>query len=282
MTIQEAFTKLEEELGKLYAPPESHSIARIVFEDAFQIFDFRSLRPLPEEERLEEITKRLLQQEPVQYILGLADFYGLKFEVDRRVLIPRQETEELVYWILQHIEARRSVSVLDIGTGSGCIPIALKSNRPDLRVSAIDVSEGAAEVARSNVLRNQVDVTVAVSDVLDRTKWETFGRYDVIVSNPPYIPHREKELMSQNVKAFEPALALFVADVDPLLFYREIADFALTHLSPGGLLFFELNEFNAEEVAAMLEQSSAFEAVQLEKDMNGKWRMVCAEYSRSS
>lgn len=262
---------------------EALSMARIVFEDEFDITNFERETSFPRtsDQRLKAIQNRLINQEPLQYVLGQADFYGLKFNVDANVLIPRFETEELVYWILE--EMKEAVyqpldQVLDIGTGSGCIAITLKKQRPILDVSATDISRGALQVAESNSQRNGTPVRFFQHNILEESSWKELGIFDVIVSNPPYIPPSELQLMPLHVKAFEPSLALFVAEEDPLIFYRKIARFASEHLSKGGKLFFETNEFNATAVAKILE-GLAYQKIELRKDLNGKNRMITGEWN---
>lgn len=275
MKISQAFEQLVQTLTPLYGEGEARSIARIVFEDVFGIFKITQEQFLSagQEEHLARISERLLAYEPVQYIVGMADFYGMKFKVDPRVLIPRPETEELVEWILEATTERKSLKALDIGAGSGCIPVALKKKRPDWDVAAIDLSAEALQLARENASLNDVYVDFMQVDFLSEKLWPQLGRYDLVVSNPPYIPFRESDLLANNVRKYEPAHALFVDDADPLIFYRKIAVFSKTHLNAGGSVFVETNEFNASEVAALF-RSAGFGNVQLKRDMSGKERMV--------
>jgi release factor glutamine methyltransferase len=216
--------------------------------------------------------KDLKKRKPIQYILGKAPFYGLTFQVDSHVLIPRPETEELVELVIQHWDAK-PVRLLDIGTGSGCIAIALQRNLPQAQVLALDVSETALETARENALANRASVQFAIFDILsDPAGWKE-GKLDIIVSNPPYIRRSEMNAMDSNVSSFEPHLALFVGDEDPLLFYRRIAEFAESHLHAGGELFLEVNEALGHDVAAML-SSEGFSTPVVQKDLNGKDRIV--------
>lgn len=280
MQTNEVYQAFIENLSEAYDAGEARSIARIVFEDALRIYDLQAKAPLFEIQQnlLSDIQQRLLQHEPIQYILGQADFYGLKFKVDRNVLIPRQETEELVYWVLETIqkEIKQShLKILDIGTGSGCIPITLKKKMPQLDVSAVDISPEALEIAKSNAGLNKAILPFTQIDILDTNSRQELGYFDLIVSNPPYIPQNERNIMSKNVTGFEPELALFVPDENPSLFYDAIADFAKAHLNKNGYLFFECNEFNAEEVVQLLE-NKGFADVKLQNDMNGKQRMVRA------
>lgn len=262
----------------MYEPGEARSIARIVFEDALRVYDIQSKAPLfsIQEEELQNIQARLLQHEPIQYILGQADFYGLKFKVNRNVLIPRQETEELVFWILETIQKEiknSNLKILDIGTGSGCIPITLKKKMPQLNVSAIDISTEALEIAKHNADLNKTVIEFIQNDILNDNQQQISNFYDIIVSNPPYIPLVERAILASNVTEFEPALALFVTDENPLIFYNTIAEFAKAHLNTNGYLFFECNEYNAGEVSQLLEREG-FKNVTLQKDINGKERMI--------
>jgi release factor glutamine methyltransferase len=277
MTCQTAFRDLQTALLPRYGEGEARSISRIVFEDVFRFFQGADRWMQDREvEQFEKVKFRLLEGEPVQYVLGQADFYGFKFQVNPHVLIPRQETEELVYWIHHTVKKEfqgQKLQLLDIGTGTGCIPITLGKLNPQLSVSALDVSKEALEVAKENALRLEVPVIFYQLDILLETAWEQLPVFDLIVSNPPYIPIKEQELMDQHVLEYEPSLALFVENEDPLLFYKKITAFALTHLKKGGYLFFETNAFNAGEVLDFMEKKG-FTSVQIEKDLNGKDRMV--------
>jgi len=271
-TIKNIYQQFLRNLSNKFEEREAKSVARIVFEDAFKLFDYQSEKVFTEIEELQNIEERLLKNEPVQYILGQADFYGLKFKVTPAALIPRPETEELVYWILEN-RPNINPSILDIGTGSGCIPIKIKKKWPAAKVSAMDVSPTALAIAQENADLNKVDIAFILMDILQEDKWMNIPTYDIIVSNPPYIPYKEKALMPIQVLDFEPDLALFVDNTTPLLFYKKIAKFALTHLKNGGHLYYECNEFNAKEVATLLEKLN-FQNVELAKDMEGKERMV--------
>lgn len=275
MNAEHARTLLEASLTERYGPGEARAIARIVFEDAFdrgRSFDA---------ERFELIQRRLLGGEPVQYVLGEADFFGFKFKVSPAVLIPRQETEELVAWALESLRTANQPAPqwLDIGLGSGCIGLSLKKKFPRLRLHGLEKSPAALEIAQENakhLLPNALsDLDFRCGDILDSGDWAMFPALDGVVSNPPYIPHHEKKWVPEHVAAHEPALALYVDDPDPLLFYRVIADFSLEKLRSGGLLFFECNEFNAVEVYQLL-QNKGFQALELRKDLSGADRMLKA------
>jgi release factor glutamine methyltransferase len=217
--------------------------------------------------------KRLKNHEPLQYITGTAYFHGLDFKVSPAVLIPRPETEELVEWIVQrHGKANGSLSILDIGTGSGCIAISLKAKMPEAMLFAIDISEKAITVARKNAHMLGTEVFFGSVDILDGDASSALLKFDIIVSNPPYVTPADREKMLPNVTDHEPALALFVEE-DPLIFYKEIITFSEDHLAEGGSLYFECNESNATEVADLLNQAG-FKNVEVRKDMQGKDRMV--------
>lgn len=226
--------------------------------------------------RLYDCAKALKQLVPLQYILGEAWFYGLKFRVDDRVLIPRPETEELVDLVLKENET--AASFLDIGTGSGCIPVTLKKNRPRSRVAAADVSPGALQVASGNASLHQTEVFFFEADVLETAAFEkkAQGPFDVIISNPPYILLSEKAGMSAQVKDQEPGLALFVNGSDPIVFYKKIIDLCPRLLHKKGRLYFELNPLTAELVLDYAKASGAFEQSLLIKDMSGKTRFLKA------
>ena len=264
--------QLLEGLTDLYGAPEARSILRIVYEDVLGLYSLQ--RPLTEEQeaKLWPIQQRLLKGEPLQYVLGQADFYGYKFKVGPAVLIPRQETEELVHMILQQ-HGNKPLRLLDVGTGSGCIPITLKLKRPAWQVEAVDISPEALQIAADNARRLEADVRFQQLDVLDAANWPALPPYDIIVSNPPYIPPSETKHVPPHVLQHEPHLALFTETEDALVFYRAIAALAKQQLQPGGWLYFELNEFNGEEVFEVVEKQG-FEAVRLEWDLNGKSRML--------
>ncbi len=278
MSGKEIFEKVKNEIAPIYGSGEASSIAAIVLEDGFGIKRNNHETGFINNNQLaavEEIISRLLKNEPVQYVLNKTIFYGLPFYVDSNVLIPRQETEELVAWILETIQNKGGdeIRVLDVGTGSGCIPIALKKKRPSFSVGALDVSSGALEVAKKNAVLNNVNIDFWELDVLDEKNWNKLPSFDIIVSNPPYIAEVEKNMIPENVLQFEPHLALFAGGNDALVFYKRITEFAKRNLNTGGWLFFETNEFNAE-AAKELMVKGGFENVELKKDLNGKDRML--------
>lgn len=216
---------------------------------------------------------------PVQYLLGTTSFYGLDFEVNENVLIPRSETEELVEWIIETQNSKLKtpkVRILDIGTGSGCIAISLAKNIPNAEVFAIDVSEEALATAKKNAKANQVDVTFINQNILET---EDLGRqFDIIVSNPPYVRNLEKAEIKKNVLDNEPHLALFVEDDDALLFYKKIAQIALHNLSAVGLLYFEINQYLGKEMVDLLKELT-FKKIELRQDMYGNDRMTRSSLS---
>lgn len=221
------------------------------------------------------ILAKLQQEIPIQYILGKTHFYGLDFEVDENVLIPRQETEELVEWIITNQQTNKPTNqqILDIGTGSGCIAISLAKNLTSAKVYAIDVSEKALNVAQKNADLNQVEVTFINQNILETEDLQ--ASFDIIVSNPPYVRNLEKAEIKKNVLAHEPHLALFVEDHDALIFYRKIAELAQKNLKANGQLYFEINQYLGKEMVDLLE-SMGFVAVALRKDIYGNDRMIMA------
>jgi len=286
MTLNEARTVLTKELNKVYDSDELKNIIELVIEHVTNM-------PRPEQvknkvpyltctqlEDLDAITERLKNNEPVQYVLGEAWFAGMKFKVNKNVLIPRPETEELVDWIVKIIYAQYSMldvqcSIMDIGTGSGCIPIVLKKKLAQAAVSAIDVCSEALFTATENAIALTADVDFILLDFLDEEKWKELAQYDIIVSNPPYIKQSEINTMHERVKEFEPRLALFVPDEDALIFYKKLAGFSLTHLNSEGSLFVEINEALGDAVVKLF-QSAGFANIEMRKDMQGKDRMVMA------
>lgn len=233
------------------------------------------------------IVSDLQQEKPIQYITGETWFYGLQFEVNENTLIPRPETEELVEWIIESQKSNvqsQTLAILDIGTGTGCIPISLKSNLPQANVSAIDVSEHALEVAKRNAKLNKVEINFIQANILevqDLSQLSTPNsqlrtNFDIIVSNPPYVRNLEKQEIKKNVLDYEPHLALFVEDTDALLFYRKIAQLALKNLSPNGLLFFEINQYLGNETVELL-KNLGFKNIELKKDLYGNDRMIKCE-----
>jgi release factor glutamine methyltransferase len=217
--------------------------------------------------------KRLQNEEPIQYILGKTEFYGLPFLVNKNTLIPRPETEELVELILKEVNKSKTLQILDIGTGSGCIPVTLAKKRPKATIFAMDVSKEALSIAKQNASLNNVVINFLQEDIL---KTEILAqKFDVIVSNPPYVRALEKVAIKNNVLANEPHLALFVEDNNPLIFYDKIADLAKEYLLENGKLYFEINEYLGKEMVALVAQKG-FKDIQLKKDLFGKDRILKA------
>ena len=222
--------------------------------------------------RFEKVLLRLKTQEPIQYILGTTEFYGLTFKVNEHTLIPRPETEELVDWVLSNLHDQDSIlDILDIGTGSGCIAISLAKNIPTARVSGLDISEKALEVAQENAVKNQVLISFCEKDILETTALK--NKYDVMVSNPPYVRQLEKKAMNANVLDYEPGVALFVPNEDPLLFYRKIAQLAMVSLQTRGWLYFEINEYLSKEMDVLL-KDIGFANIEIKKDFREVPRMI--------
>lgn len=276
LRLSELKKVLQESLKGIYPETEITGIQRIIVEDLFnRPYSDLVVRPgdLLSDEHLALLwsgIERLCKNEPIQYIVGKAHFYGLDFEVNKHTLIPRQETEELVDLIIQ--ENSSPVSVLDIGTGSGCIPISLAAHFESATVAACDISDDCLEVARKNADTLQASVSFFQMDILSNAK-NQLPSYTIIISNPPYVRDSEKSLMRENVLQYEPHSALFVDDADPLLFYREITAFAKEHLHEGGRLYFEINEALGEETAKLL-SVAGFQEVAIVKDIHSKDRIV--------
>ena len=222
--------------------------------------------------RFDSALARLQAREPIQYILGCTEFYGLPFQVNKHTLIPRPETEELVDWILYHVQNQGVVlDILDIGTGSGCIAVALAKSLPRASISALDISHKAIALAKENAINNNVSVSFSDQDILDTKSLEK--KYDVIVSNPPYVRQQEKKAMHTNVLAYEPSNALFVPNGDPLLFYRKIAQLAMVSLQTKGWLYFEINEYLSKEMDVLLKEIG-FANIEIKKDFRAVPRMI--------
>ncbi len=279
-TVQEAINSFRNALTDLYDKQETDAISYLVLceisgssKAKLKAFPETTLTDL-QAKQLSGIIEQLKTGEPVQYILGSTEFYGLTFNISPAVLIPRPETEELVNWILASVN-KPSPRIVDIGTGSGCIAISLKHELQQSNVSAIDISADALKIARQNAVSNLCDVTFIEADILNSDKLDFKNKFDIIVSNPPYVTETDKRQMHTNVTSFEPHLALFVPETDPLLFYNAIANFAAKKLIPEGLLYFEINENYGAQIIAML-KSKAFRNLEIRKDIRGKDRMVKA------
>ncbi|MFB9076983.1 peptide chain release factor N(5)-glutamine methyltransferase [Flavobacterium procerum] len=284
MKIKQYRTQFIKELAPLYDAYEAESFFYLILENKHRLrqIDLALNHELffSDEDFTvwNSLLKQLKNEVPIQYLLGKTSFYGLDFEVNEHVLIPRPETEELVEWIITEnapIDKTKKLKILDIGTGSGCIAISLAKNLPNADVYAIDVSKKALETAKRNALNNKVDVTFMFKNILDLEimKYD----YDIIVSNPPYIRNLEKEEIRKNVLDYEPHLALFVEDNDALIFYRKIASLAQKNLLKNGQLFFEINQYLGKETVELLEKMN-FKNIELRKDIYDNNRMISASF----
>ncbi len=302
MTIQQAYQQLLQVLYEIYDNREAANIADWVIENitGFKKIDriLSKTFALNSEQlrRLKVISDQLSIHRPVQYVLGEAWFAGMKLFVDENVLIPRPETEELVEWIVSEVRSMKyevpnekansenrklkageednvRLSVLDIGTGSGCIPVALKKQLVYPEVSALDISDGALSVARRNAKEQELTINWHQLNFLKESEWDRLLSFDIIVSNPPYVKQSEEANMQKNVLDHEPHLALFVPDDDALIFYRKIALFAKEHLKEKGSMFVEINEALANDITRLFEQYD-YNTIEVRKDMQGKDRMV--------
>ena len=285
MKIKQYRTYFIEELAPFYDAYEAESFFYLILEDKHKLrqIDLALNHELVFEEADIEKWKILLtelkKEVPIQYLLGKTNFYGLDFEVNEHVLIPRPETEELVEWIISEnskIERFKNLKILDIGTGSGCIAISLAKNIPNAKVFAIDVSEDALAMAKKNAKNNNVAVTFLLQSILETDDLKQ--DFDIIVSNPPYIRNLEKEEIKKNVLDYEPHLALFVQDNDALLFYRKIAELAQKNLVENGQLYFEINQYLGTEMTDLLEKMN-FKNIELRKDIYDNDRMISCKKS---
>ena len=282
ITIIGAFRKLANALQPVYDKREAENIADIVIEKLTglkridRILNQESSLSPEQEKKLEHYIAELLLHKPLQYIIQESWFYELPFFVNEHVLIPRPETEELVEWIVTDAKERLSPpAILDIGTGSGCIPVALKKNILNAWLTAVDISEQALLVAKKNADNNNVTIDFLLVDILSQKKISSLPSFDIIVSNPPYIPVSDMVEMRENVVNYEPHLALFVENNDPLLFYRAISDFAVSHLATSGCIYVEIHEAMGEAVKKQFEVNG-FSNTIIKKDMQGKYRMIRA------
>lgn len=278
MKLEDFRIHFNKELSEIYPKTEIDAFFFRIIDHklGLQLMDvFTKGDTLIAKEYLNEFTsiiERLQQEEPIQYILGTTEFYGYNFNVNENVLIPRPETEELVSWILEEIQSE-TAKILDIGTGSGCIPIALKKEVPNATVFSLDVSEKALEVAKNNAVSNKAEINFIHTDILQPIDFQL--KFDIIVSNPPYVRQLEKVEIKKNVLDNEPHLALFVANDNPLIFYKRIATVAQEYLTENGVLFFEINQYLGNETKQML-LDKGFKDVLLKKDLFGNDRMIKA------
>lgn len=283
MTTAEFYLDYKTKLKAIYDDQEADNIADWVFERVTGLKKWerrmnKNLElPADQINILQKYLQELLQSKPVQYVLNEAWFYKRKFYVNENVLIPRPETEELVEWIINEIPSMKipHPKILDIGTGSGCISISLQKELPNTSVTAIDVSEKALVVAAKNAAQIDSNVNFIKINFLDKQQWASLSKFDVIVSNPPYIPIIEKEILAKNVTDFEPGIALFVQNNDPFIFYKTIVAFAENHLEEKGKIFTEVHEEYANSVKNIFENSGFISTIK--KDIYGKQRMVSAQ-----
>jgi release factor glutamine methyltransferase len=286
MKIKEYRTQFIQDLTALYGEDEAESFFYLILENQQQLkrIDL-ALQPdlILSTDALkvwDQFLQQLKNEIPVQYVLGNTSFFGLDFEVNNAVLIPRPETEELVDWILNSLQStvtNQKVKIIDIGTGSGCIAISLAKNIPDAHVTALDVSVNALVTAQKNAQNNQVTVAFKNQNILET--YDLQEQFDVIVSNPPYVRNLEKVEIKKNVLDYEPHLALFVENDNALIFYKKIAELAQKNLKPNGFLFFEINQYLGAEMIGLL-QDLGFKNIELRKDIYGNDRMIRCNYSK--
>ena len=279
MTMQEATFFLLKKLRNIYPESEASQITDWIMESLTgskkteRMFYKNAAITSAEESQLQQLTERLMQHEPVQYVLNEAWFCGLKLYVDKNVLIPRPETEELVEWIIANCKFPiNKLKILDIGSGSGCIAIALKRKLRKAEVWSCDISEEALNIARKNATDLGVDVNFIQLDFLNEGQREKLSSFDIIVSNPPYVPEKDKNEMHANVLKYEPATALFVPDDDALIFYRAITEFGKDHLNSDGVIYTEIHESGGEAVTELFKSNGY--STELKKDMQGKDRII--------
>ncbi len=284
MTVQKATYYLLNKLRTIYEEGEASQVTDWVMENITgskkveRMLYKRAKLTDKEEKQFYSYTERLMQHEPVQYVLNESWFCGLKFYVDQNVLVPRPETEELVEWVISNCKFPvDELKILDIGTGSGCIAISLKRRIRKAEVWACDVSSAALEVAKRNAAALGADVKLVPLDFLQKDAWNELPLFDIIVSNPPYIPEKDKRQMQPNVLNYEPATALFVPDNDPLLFYKSIAEFGKAHLNTNGHIYVEIHESLGKPVCTLF-QSAGYKT-ELKKDLQQKDRMLKAVFS---
>ncbi|MFB9861862.1 peptide chain release factor N(5)-glutamine methyltransferase [Rufibacter immobilis] len=286
LTIEEILEYLARELQAVYEEPEARTMAEWVLQHVLKVNRFELLSRRREnapdglQAAVQQYQARLLREEPVQYVLREAHFYGREFIVSPAVLIPRPETEELVQKVIKIYQNQSGVKLLDIGTGSGCIPITLAAELPGAQVWGLDVSAEALAVAKTNAAKLGQTINWLQQDILQEIPAVEPQSLDAVISNPPYVLEAERELMRPNVLQYEPALALFVPNEDPLLFYRRIAQVAQQLLKAGGRLFFEINEQFASQTQSMLARME-YKGIKTYQDLRGKDRMVEAIWEGS-
>ncbi|GAB2826061.1 N5-glutamine methyltransferase family protein [Ferruginibacter profundus] len=283
MNSKELYRNFLVELQSVYDLSEATVITDWVFENIAHIKKAdlikNPLQKVPDAiiKKIAVKQEELLQHKPVQYVMGNTTFFNMQFQVNDKVLIPRPETEEMTNMVINNYRfEQKQISILDIGTGSGCIAVAIKKNLPSSKVIALDISEDALEVARTNAITNKTNIQCTLFDFLDESRWPELMLFDIIISNPPYIPDKEKKLLDKNVVNYEPHTALFVPDNNPLLFYEKIAKFGRNHLNYNGKIFVETHEDYTQQVAQLF--SATYQQVIVKKDMFGKERMVIASF----
>ncbi|MFD0941312.1 peptide chain release factor N(5)-glutamine methyltransferase [Pedobacter boryungensis] len=284
MKLKELAVKFETDLNSLYPEDEAQALFQLTLHHLLGLSRADYLLKKEQDisvddlSKFESILKELQTGKPIQYIFGEAHFYGLTFKVNESVLIPRPETEELVEWIISTCSLNQKselINILDIGTGSGCIAIALKKNLPNTAVVALDIAADSLGIAKQNAQLNNVEVQFIEDDILNAQLSTFSSQFSIIVSNPPYITAHEKAEMHANVLAHEPHRALFVSNEKPLIFYDAITNFALKNLQQNALLFFEINEYLGQQTVQLL-KDKGFKDIELRKDMQGKERMIKA------
>jgi len=279
VTISALISRFREELGELYPEREIRNLFHLLMEQLnykkTEIYlNLSANLKSSETDWMLDALERLKNHVPVQYILGHTWFCGLKIGVQSGVLIPRSETEELVQWIVKENDSRPR-RMIDMGCGSGCIALAVKKQRPAWKIAGLDADEMALASARKNGKELQLEVEWIRGDILDPSSWPAVGQYDVVVSNPPYIPEKEMSSLAPHVVRAEPGRALFVPDHDPLLFYRALEEFGSSRLIPGGALYVEMHERMMDPLAGLFSEKG-WEQVTPARDIHGKWRMLRA------
>ena len=280
MTINTLYRSFLKNLETIYSPNEAANITKLFFESELNISRVDMIKHpdalLSEESgsKLESSLALLMNHTPIQYVIGNTWFHSLNFKVTPDVLIPRPETEELVSAVIDYLKNNSTRNLLEIGTGSGCISITIKKNIPDVNITAIDISRAALNIAKENAKANKAVISFLEIDFLASTRWSEIGKFDLVVSNPPYIPYKEMIEMDKNVILFEPSIALFVPNENPLIFYKHILHFCEKQLSESGNIFMEIHEGYGQEIYALF-SSSGYQTT-LVNDLYGKNRIVIA------